>query len=196
MIGALYHPTETELQAHRRRQSFRQSIADAAAALKEKKTGAHQPRDAAPEAVAAQPDPPAAEVVRRPFEVVVLGPMTKAPWFYIEGVRVLAPLRVTEIMEVVCEFYGVDMNDMTSARRTAIIVKPRQVAMYLAKVMTGRSLPEIGRRFGGRDHTTVLHAIRRIGAKVELNPDAPEMFDAELAETITSLRSAIEARRE
>jgi chromosomal replication initiator protein len=49
-----------------------------------------------------------------------------------------------------------------SSRRTANVVRPRQVAMYLSKVMTPRSLPEIGRRFGGRDHTTVLHAVRKI----------------------------------
>ena len=56
--------------------------------------------------------------------------------------------------------------DMRSARRTANIVRPRQVAMYLAKTLTLRSLPEIGRRFGGRDHTTVLHAVRKITALV------------------------------
>jgi chromosomal replication initiator protein len=49
-----------------------------------------------------------------------------------------------------------------SSRRTANVVRPRQIAMYLAKVLTLRSLPEIGRRFGGRDHTTVLHAVRKI----------------------------------
>jgi chromosomal replication initiator protein len=49
-----------------------------------------------------------------------------------------------------------------SSRRTANVVRPRQVAMYLAKPLTLRSLPEIGRRFGGRDHTTVLHAVRKI----------------------------------
>jgi chromosomal replication initiator protein len=49
-----------------------------------------------------------------------------------------------------------------SSRRTANVVRPRQVAMYLAKILTLRSLPEIGRRFGGRDHTTVLHAVRKI----------------------------------
>ena len=52
--------------------------------------------------------------------------------------------------------------DILSSRRTAVVVKPRQVAMYLAKTLTMRSLPEIGRRFGGRDHTTVLHAVRKI----------------------------------
>jgi len=51
---------------------------------------------------------------------------------------------------------------LLSSRRTANVVRPRQVAMYLAKILTLRSLPEIGRRFGGRDHTTVLHAVRKI----------------------------------
>ncbi len=53
-------------------------------------------------------------------------------------------------------------GDILSSRRTATVVKPRQVAMYLSKALTLRSLPEIGRRFGGRDHTTVLHAVRKI----------------------------------
>jgi chromosomal replication initiator protein len=51
---------------------------------------------------------------------------------------------------------------LLSSRRTANVVRPRQIAMYLAKTLTLRSLPEIGRRFGGRDHTTVLHAVRKI----------------------------------
>ncbi|TIN12878.1 MAG: chromosomal replication initiator protein DnaA, partial [Mesorhizobium sp.] len=58
--------------------------------------------------------------------------------------------------------YNVSKTELLSNRRTRTIVKPRQVAMYLSKVMTPRSLPEIGRRFGGRDHTTVLHAVRKI----------------------------------
>jgi chromosomal replication initiator protein len=56
----------------------------------------------------------------------------------------------------------VSRADLLSSRRTANVVRPRQVAMYLAKILTLRSLPEIGRRFGGRDHTTVLHAVRKI----------------------------------
>lgn len=58
--------------------------------------------------------------------------------------------------------YNVSRSDLLSQRRTANVVRPRQVAMYLAKILTLRSLPEIGRRFGGRDHTTVLHAVRKI----------------------------------
>nr|WP_083655559.1 chromosomal replication initiator protein DnaA [Bartonella apis] len=71
-------------------------------------------------------------------------------------------IRIEEIQRVVARHYNVSKQDMLSNRRTRTIVKPRQVAMYLAKMMTPRSLPEIGRRFGGRDHTTVLHAVRKI----------------------------------
>ena len=72
---------------------------------------------------------------------------------------------------VIQEFPGVTMSDLKSDRRTAKVVHPRQVAMYLAKKVTLRSLPEIGRRFGGRDHTTVLHAVRKIEAKIENDPE-------------------------
>lgn len=71
-------------------------------------------------------------------------------------------IRIEEIQRVVARHYSVSKQDLLSNRRTRTIVKPRQVAMYLAKMMTPRSLPEIGRRFGGRDHTTVLHAVRKI----------------------------------
>lgn len=71
-------------------------------------------------------------------------------------------IRIEEIQRVVARHYNVTKQDLLSNRRTRSIVKPRQVAMYLAKMMTPRSLPEIGRRFGGRDHTTVLHAVRKI----------------------------------
>ncbi len=71
-------------------------------------------------------------------------------------------VRIEDIQKVVSRQFNVSKNDLLSNRRTRIIVRPRQIAMYLAKVMTPRSLPEIGRRFGGRDHTTVLHAVRKI----------------------------------
>lgn len=71
-------------------------------------------------------------------------------------------VRIEDIQKVVTRQFNVSKNDLLSNRRTRIIVRPRQIAMYLAKVMTPRSLPEIGRRFGGRDHTTVLHAVRKI----------------------------------
>ncbi|MBX3567409.1 MAG: chromosomal replication initiator protein DnaA [Rhizobiaceae bacterium] len=70
--------------------------------------------------------------------------------------------RIEDIQRIVSRHYNVSKTELLSNRRTRTIVKPRQIAMYLAKVMTPRSLPEIGRRFGGRDHTTVLHAVRKI----------------------------------
>ena len=69
---------------------------------------------------------------------------------------------ISDIQRRVAEYYGIKVADMLSARRMRSIARPRQIAMYLAKQLTTRSLPEIGRKFGGRDHTTVIHAVRRI----------------------------------
>lgn len=71
-------------------------------------------------------------------------------------------VRIEEIQRIVARHYNVSKSELLSNRRTRTIVRPRQIAMYLAKALTPRSLPEIGRRFGGRDHTTVLHAVRKI----------------------------------
>ena len=69
---------------------------------------------------------------------------------------------IDEIIRKVTDHYGVNLTDMLSARRTRSIARPRQVAMYLSKKLTSKSLPEIGRRFGKRDHTTVIHAVKKI----------------------------------
>jgi chromosomal replication initiator protein len=83
-------------------------------------------------------------------------------------------VKIEDIQKLVASRYNVSRSDILSERRTAAVVRPRQIAMYLAKVLTLRSLPEIGRRFGGRDHTTVLHAVRKIekaiGEDVALAP--------------------------
>jgi chromosomal replication initiator protein len=71
-------------------------------------------------------------------------------------------VRIEDIQRTVARQYNISRADLLSSRRTANVVRPRQIAMYLAKTLTLRSLPEIGRRFGGRDHTTVLHAVRKI----------------------------------
>jgi chromosomal replication initiator protein len=71
-------------------------------------------------------------------------------------------VRIEDIQKVVARHFNVSKSDLLSSRRTRTIVRPRQIAMYLAKMLTPRSLPEIGRRFGGRDHTTVLHAVRKV----------------------------------
>lgn len=69
---------------------------------------------------------------------------------------------IDEIQKKVAEHYNIKVADMHSARRARSVARPRQVAMYLAKQLTARSLPEIGRKFGGRDHTTVMHAVKKI----------------------------------
>ena len=82
-------------------------------------------------------------------------------------------ITVENIQKTVADFYKIKVADMYSKRRPANIAVPRQIAMYLAKELTQKSLPEIGDLFGGRDHTTVLHAVRKItdlrGKQTELN---------------------------
>ncbi len=78
---------------------------------------------------------------------------------------------VENIQKTVADFYKIKVADMYSKKRPASIARPRQIAMYLAKDMTQKSLPEIGELFGGRDHTTVLHAVRKIAAERQKNPE-------------------------
>ena len=86
---------------------------------------------------------------------------------------------IDEIQRRVAEYYALKMTDLLSARRAREVARPRQVAMYLAKRLTPRSLPEIGRRFGGRDHTTVMHAVKRI--------DELRLIDRELDADVAQL---------
>lgn len=81
---------------------------------------------------------------------------------------------IDNIQRVVCEYYKIKMNDMVSKRRSRSVARPRQVAMALAKELTNHSLPEIGEAFGGRDHTTVLHACRKIKELQEETADIRE----------------------
>src|SRR5436190_772536 len=93
-------------------------------------------------------------------------------------------VRIEDIQRIVARQYNVSRADLLSSRRTANVVRPRQVAMYLAKTLTLRSLPEIGRRFGGRDHTTVLHAVRKIETLVSK--------DVALSEEVESLKRQLQ----
>jgi chromosomal replication initiator protein len=86
-------------------------------------------------------------------------------------------VKIEEIQRLVASHYCVSRNDILSARRTANVVRPRQIAMYLSKILTPRSLPEIGRRFGGRDHTTVLHAVRKIEQLVAKDRQTAEVIE-------------------
>lgn len=74
---------------------------------------------------------------------------------------------VAEIQKVVADYYHLSPLELISDRRARYVARPRQVAMWVTKQITTRSLPDIGRRFGNRDHTTVLHAVRRIKALIE-----------------------------
>ncbi|MCK6425450.1 MAG: chromosomal replication initiator protein DnaA [Burkholderiaceae bacterium] len=80
-------------------------------------------------------------------------------------------ISVENIQKTVADFYKIKIADMYSKKRPASIARPRQIAMYLAKEMTQKSLPEIGELFGGRDHTTVLHAVRKIGGERQKNTE-------------------------
>jgi chromosomal replication initiator protein len=87
---------------------------------------------------------------------------------------------IEEIQRAVVEHYQLKMSDMASTRRARAVARPRQVAMYLAKQLTPRSLPEIGKKFGGRDHTTVMHAVKQIEKLCEA--------DRSLADDVAALR--------
>ncbi|MDP1731447.1 MAG: chromosomal replication initiator protein DnaA [Devosia sp.] len=93
-------------------------------------------------------------------------------------------VRIEDILRIVSRHYKVPRNDLLSARRSRDVVRPRQIAMYLAKSLTSRSLPEIGRRFGGRDHTTVLHSVRKVEQMMK--------DDGDLAQEIELLKRMLE----
>jgi len=91
---------------------------------------------------------------------------------------------IEEIQKRVAEHFNIKVSDMHSARRSRAVARPRQVAMYLAKQLTPRSLPEIGRKFGGRDHTTVMHAVRKV--------EELRTADSSFAEDVELLRRMLE----
>jgi len=86
-------------------------------------------------------------------------------------------IKIEDILRIVSRHFAVSKQDILSQRRHRSVVRPRQIGMYLAKHLTSRSLPEIGRRFGDRDHTTVLHAIRKIDKEVGENPRLKDEID-------------------
>ncbi|MBY6090662.1 chromosomal replication initiator protein DnaA [Maritimibacter alkaliphilus] len=94
-------------------------------------------------------------------------------------------ITVEEIQRRVAEHYNIRLSDMIGPKRVRNFARPRQIAMYLSKHLTSRSLPEIGRRFGGRDHTTVMHGVRRI--------EELKVQDGQVAEDLEMLRRALEA---
>ena len=94
-------------------------------------------------------------------------------------------ITVEEIQRKVSDHYNIRLSDLIGPKRVRTFARPRQIAMYLAKQLTSRSLPEIGRRFGGRDHTTVMHGVRRI--------EELRAKDSQIADDLELLRRALEA---
>ncbi len=94
-------------------------------------------------------------------------------------------ITVEEIQRKVSDYYNIRLSDIIGPKRLRSYARPRQVAMYLCKQLTSRSLPEIGRRFGGRDHTTVMHGVKRI--------EELKVTDGQIAEDVEMLRRALEA---
>lgn len=154
-------------------------------------TTKHELRAAPADAIETK-ERPTARFVRVPIPIQFTEEQRIAQW--IERQKQLSPqLRdwnddrsgpsVCLIQKVVCQHFGINRLDMLSVRRTKDIVMPRHIAMYLSKAGTERSLPYIGGKFGGRDHTTVLHAIKKIEAMIGK--------DAVFAEQIEALKKAI-----
>ena len=92
---------------------------------------------------------------------------------------------IEEIIRKVAEHYNLRMTDLISARRARVVARPRQIAMFLSKNLTSKSLPEIGRKFGGRDHTTVIHAVKKI--------EELKLVDVQVADEVEILRRTLEA---
>ena len=103
-------------------------------------------------------------------------------------IRSMGIIPISAILGACAVFYGVPISNLFAERRITGIVKPRQIAMYLAKELTPRSLPDIGRRIGGRDHTTVLYGVRKIAALIKR--------DSNLAAEVATIRARIVGRIE
>lgn len=128
-----------------------------------------------PQAFPSEPDPPPA----RPKYF---------PWFSITEELGPRKILISQIQRSVAAHFGIKVTDLISARRTRDLIIPRHIAIYLAKEMTPRSLPAIGRAFGGRDHTTALNAIRNTRARLELG-------DPEVTAAVAAVRAEIEGQQ-
>lgn len=151
---------------------------------------------AAERAITRQAPPPVVEVEAAPLAPVTPGqppyvagdplPCGRALWFRIEAERAAEQgPELRDIQLTVCAYYKVTLTDMLSHRRLAAIVRPRQIAVYLARELTLLSLPQIGAKFGGRDHTTALVSHRKIARLMA--------SDARLATDVTQLRAQLTA---
>jgi Bacterial dnaA protein helix-turn-helix len=172
--------TPTQREAMERSRRFKASIAQKAAdlqvaklrkALGEQGCELEQPfNDLTPEAMPAEPDPP-----------------KELHWFQIMKEVPREIPSIARIQAVVCEYYRVSKMHLVSRRRLVKFVVARHVAMYLARELTGLSLPNISSRFGGRDHTTALHGAKKIAAQILVDENLAHEV-AELIHQITGVQ--------
>ncbi|MGY3535386.1 helix-turn-helix domain-containing protein [Bradyrhizobium sp. USDA 4452] len=174
-----YQPTETELRARNRRAAFRASIETKAAELAASKLRA---------ALEAAHPKLAPVVDTAPLYCL---PM-KETWFSIETVSLEKPITIRDVQIAVCGRVDLSLSEFLAERRHKRLVHARQVAMYLCKLLTASSLPVIGRHFGGKDHTTVMHAVHKIRRLIGEDPENPDCFDVETADFVRSLRDELE----
>ncbi len=136
-------------------------------------------------AAAAYVPPPPPE--REPEPEVEVAPEPELPEAPIRTSAPSYPSIADHIIPIICAFYEQTAIDLVSQRRTADVVLPRQVGMYLAKLMTLHSLPVVGKQFGGRDHTTVLHAVRKMGGNPRKGIAGLIATDAQLGDEVRFL---------
>jgi hypothetical protein len=176
-IATLAHLTPTQLEAAERRRNFRSNIAAKAAELADRKicvslaaipiAAIEAPLTIEPKVKLVQPD----ENVIAP---------TPSNWFVILAAdsKSRSYPSILDIQKAVARRYSIKVSDIISARRTANVVRPRQIGYYLCKELTPLSLPAIGRRFGHRDHTSILHGVKKMALlrKTDMALDA-EIID-------------------
>lgn len=173
MTATLRNLTPTQIESYNRREKFRRVIEEGAAKLRAAKmseavaslgrqlVAPFVAQEAAPETLPAGTDPSA----------------KAAPHFCerckaaLEQASPKAYPSVRSIQIAICDFYSLDRVALTSRRRTKEVIRPRQVGYFLSSTLTPLSLPAIGRLFGGRDHTTVLHGVQKIRARLEAGDD-------------------------
>ncbi|MHC2462097.1 helix-turn-helix domain-containing protein [Bradyrhizobium embrapense] len=174
-----YHPTDTELRAHQRRAAFRASIEAKAAELAASKLRAALE--------AAHPKMPAPAIADAPLYCL---PM-KEPWFSIETAALVKQITIRDIQLAVCDRIGLTLAEFLAERRNGALVHARQVAMYLCKVLTSSSYPVIGRHFGGKDHTTVMHGFNKVRRLLGDDPNF-NVIDRETVDFVQLIRSEVE----
>jgi hypothetical protein len=169
-VAMLHVPTPSQTKYAQRHRDFHASISARASSITPQVNAPYVPR----------------------YHAINPVPYWRQMWFYglvcfgetyVPGPTRTKRVDIRKIQEIVAKHYDVKLSDILSNRRTADVIMPRHVAMYLAKELTGKSLPELGKRFAGRDHTTILSAIQKITRMIKIYP--------ELATTVAAISLSI-----